>query len=125
MLTDPKLHFHQQVDKIFSHAITLMGLIQSDFLLFVTAQPLLSLHCTLVRLKLEYASAAWNSITFLDACRLERIQWKFCQYHFLSPRLQLIYSLKLLEITQCSQALPRCPFFLLMFSVVQNNVLPF
>jgi hypothetical protein len=39
----------------------------------------------LLRPKLEYASAVWNSVTATDAKKLERIQRKFvalCQNHF-------------------------------------------
>ena len=80
------LHFHQQVDHIFSHAIRLLKLIQTATFSFSSLHSLLTLYCTLVRPKLEM-TLAWNSITTSNACRLGCIQWKFvslCHHCFFS-----------------------------------------
>ena len=52
---------------------------------FSNLDSLLTLHLTLVRTKLEYASTIWNSVTSTNAEKLEHIQWKFLavrQYRF-------------------------------------------
>jgi len=53
LLTDKKLHFHQQVNHIFSHATGLLGLIQTVTFSFSSLHSLLTVYCTLVRPKLE------------------------------------------------------------------------
>lgn len=74
---DSKLHFHQHVDHLFSHALKLLGLIRTITFSFSTLDSLLTLYSTLVRSKLEYASVVWNSVTITDSNKLERIQRKF------------------------------------------------
>jgi hypothetical protein len=59
---DCKLHFHQHVDYLFSHAMKLLGLIRSLTFNFCTLDSLLILFFALVRSELEYASFAWNSV---------------------------------------------------------------
>ena len=92
VLMDTKLHFHQQVDNIFSQAIRLLGLIQTVTFSFLSLHNLLMLYCSLVRPKLEYVSVAWNSVTSSDDCKLQCIEQNFlslCHHHFFqSLRLQ-------------------------------------
>jgi len=51
VLIDTKLHFHQQVDNIFSQAIRLLGLIRNVTFLCSSPHSLLTLYSTLVRPK--------------------------------------------------------------------------
>jgi hypothetical protein len=55
-------------------------------------------HC--VRSKLQYASAAWTSITSTDANKLERIQQRFAALCFnrFFPQVQYSYSLALVKL---------------------------
>jgi hypothetical protein len=48
-----KLHFHQQVDTIFSHAMGLLGLILNVSFAFSSLHSLLTLHRTLVSWKMS------------------------------------------------------------------------
>jgi hypothetical protein len=66
-----KLHFHQQVDTIFSPAVGVNSV--CDFRLFFIAR---SSNATLHFNQLEYAYVAWNSINS-DSRNLECIQRKF------------------------------------------------
>ena len=68
---------HQHVDSIFSEASRLLLLVQTVTFSFSSLQSPLTLYCTVVRLKLDYASVVWNYITSLDACKLECIQLYF------------------------------------------------
>ena len=86
-LTDTEIHFQQQVDNIFCQAIRLLGLIQTVTFSILSLHSLLTLCCTLVRPKLEYACVMWNSITSSGASKLENIQQKFvslCHHRFIS-----------------------------------------
>ena len=83
VLIDSKLPFHQQEDNIFSQAVRLFGLIRSASSSISLLHRLLTLYCTLVTPKMEYASVAWNSITLSDACKLQRIQQKFISHFHL------------------------------------------
>jgi hypothetical protein len=71
---DCKLHFHRQVDFIFSHAMKLLRLIHTLTFPFSTTDSLLMLYFALVRSELKYAPVAWNSVTFTDSNKLERVQ---------------------------------------------------
>jgi hypothetical protein len=53
-LMDTKLHFHEQVDNIFSQSIRLLGLIQTVTFSFLSLHNLLMLYCSLVSPKLDY-----------------------------------------------------------------------
>jgi hypothetical protein len=64
VLTDTKLHFHQQLDNIFFQAIRLLGIIRTVTFSF----SFLMLYCTLVRPEEKCASVAWNSITSSYVC---------------------------------------------------------
>jgi hypothetical protein len=70
VLTDTELHFHQQVDNIFSQVIRLLGLIRSVTSCW-SPHGLQTLYCTLVRPKLQYTAAVWISVTCCDACKLQ------------------------------------------------------
>jgi hypothetical protein len=61
VLIDTNPHF-----KIFSHAVGLLGLTRTVTLRFSSLPSLLTLHCTLVRHQLQYASVAWNCIISSD-----------------------------------------------------------
>jgi hypothetical protein len=74
---DCKLHFHQHVDYLFSHAMKLLGLIRTLTFSFSTLDSLLILFFASVISKLEYASVAWNSVTVTDSNKLERVQKTF------------------------------------------------
>jgi hypothetical protein len=79
------LHFNAHVDYIFSQSVRTLGLIRTVTYSFSTLDSLLILYLTLVRPKLEYAPAVWNSVTATDAKKLERMQRKFvalCQNPF-------------------------------------------
>jgi hypothetical protein len=97
---DAKLYFHDHVNYIFSHCIKLLGLVRNITFNFSSLECMLTLHITLVRSKLEYASVVWNSITSTDANKLERIQHRFaalCFYRFF-PGAHYCYSLALEEL---------------------------
>jgi hypothetical protein len=83
---DCKLHFHHDVDFLFSHTMKLLGLIRTLTFSFSTTDSLLILFFALVRSKLEYASVSWNSVTTTDSNKLEGVQRKFaalCHKRFL------------------------------------------
>jgi hypothetical protein len=67
---------YQQVDSIFSEASRLLEFIRTVTFSFSSLRSLLTVYCTVVRLKLEYASVVWNSITSSDVFTLEHIQRK-------------------------------------------------
>lgn len=73
VLTDTKLHFHQQVDNIFFQAIRQLGIIRPVTFSF----PSLMLYCTLIRPELKCVSVASNTIIYSGAWKLENIQLKF------------------------------------------------
>jgi hypothetical protein len=74
---DSKLYRHSHVDYIFSQAIKLLGFIRNITFSFSTLDSLLTLHFSLVRPKLGYASVVWYAITSIDVKKLESIQRKF------------------------------------------------
>jgi hypothetical protein len=97
VLFNSKLYFHNHVDCIFSECIKLLGLIRSINFRLSSLDCLWVLYFTLVRSKLEYASAVWNSITTTDAKKLERIQQKFvfvC-FHRFFPHVPYSYTFAL------------------------------
>jgi hypothetical protein len=55
----------------------LLGLIRTLTFSLSTIDSLLMLYFASVRSNLEYASVAWNSVTFTDSNKLERVQGKF------------------------------------------------
>jgi hypothetical protein len=77
VLLDCKLYFHQHINYIFSQSLKMLGLILYITSSFSTFDSLLVLYSTLVLSKIECASVVWNSITFTDSAKLERIQRKF------------------------------------------------
>ena len=70
MLLDCKLHFHYHVDHTVALAFKILGLLSS-------IDTLVKLYCALVRSKLEFAPASWNSMILTDSSKIERVQWKF------------------------------------------------
>jgi hypothetical protein len=74
IFTDTKLHIHNHVNHIFSHCIKLPVLVRSITFTLSSLECLHRLHITLARSKPEYASIIWNSITYTDANKLDRIQ---------------------------------------------------
>jgi hypothetical protein len=70
---DSKLHFHQDVDSLFSHTMKLLGLIRTITFPFFTLDSLLMLCVAIVRSNLEFATVVWNSITNTDSKKHERI----------------------------------------------------
>jgi hypothetical protein len=89
---DCKLYFHSHVDFMFSECIKLLGLIRSITFRFSFLDCLYVLHFTLVRSKSEYVSVVWNSVTSIDANKLERIQQKFASVCFYSLFPHVPYS---------------------------------
>lgn len=82
---DSKLHFRAHVDYIFLQSVLILGVIRPITCSFSSLDIVLILYLTLVRPKLDYVSAVWNSATSTDAKKPERIQLKFvapCQYLF-------------------------------------------
>jgi hypothetical protein len=79
---DSKVYFHSHVNYTFSIYIKLLGLVRSVTFSSSSLKCTHILNFTLVRFTDEYASVVWNSITFTDANKLERIQQKFAALHF-------------------------------------------
>jgi len=63
---DSKLNFHAHVDNIFSKSVRMLCLTRTVTDSISNLDSLFILHLTLVRIKHEYASAVWNSITCSD-----------------------------------------------------------
>jgi hypothetical protein len=89
---DSKFYFHNHVDFVFSEYIKLLGLIRSITFRSSSLECLCVLYVTLAMSKLEYASAAWNSITSTDVNKLERIRQKFASVCFYRFFLRVPYS---------------------------------
>jgi hypothetical protein len=94
---DPKLHFQNNIDFLFSECMKLIGLIGSVVFRFSSLDCLYVLYFTSVRSKLEHASVVWNSITSTDASKLERVQQKFASIGFsrFPPHVPYFYTFAL------------------------------
>jgi hypothetical protein len=97
---DSKLHFHNHVNHIFSRCIKLLGPVRTITFTFSSLEFMLRLCVALIRSKLEYASAVWNSITSTDADKLESIQQRFAALCFnrFFPQVHYSHSLALEEL---------------------------
>jgi hypothetical protein len=58
---DSKLHFHNNVDYVFSECIKMLGLIRSITYRFSSLECLYVIYFTLVRPRLENVSVVWKS----------------------------------------------------------------
>jgi hypothetical protein len=94
---DSKLYFHNLVDFIFSHCITLLGLVRSVTINFSSFEYFVVLYFTLVRSKVEYASIVSNSVASTDTNKLERIQQNFAAlcFNLFFPQFHCSYALDL------------------------------
>ena len=82
-----KLHFHAQLDYIFSQSIRMLSFIQTIAYSFSTLDNLLLLYLTVNSPKLQYASAVWNCAQFADVKELESVLRNLValrQYRFFS-----------------------------------------
>jgi hypothetical protein len=90
------------------------------------------LYFTLVRsnCKVKYSSVVWNSITFKDANKLERIQHEFAAFYFnlISPQFGYSYAFALEQLklhTLLRGDITLMHSSLLMFTVAINSALLF
>jgi hypothetical protein len=97
-MLDTKLHFHRDIDNLYSRAPKLLGLIRFITCNFSYLVCLKVVYTALVRSNLEYASAAWNNLTLADPNKLENIQRKFanlCYNRFIQSNFSPNYELML------------------------------
>lgn len=63
--------------KLFASAFRTMGMISRLTHNFLNIMCVVRLFCSLVRVKLEFCSSVWNSLTITAAARIERVQKRF------------------------------------------------
>jgi hypothetical protein len=76
VMLDSKLHFHRHIDFVHSQAFRTLGFIYVTYN-FSTSDCLVVLYNSLIRSKLEYASAVWNNLSLTDSNKIENMQRKF------------------------------------------------
>jgi hypothetical protein len=82
VILDCKIYYYQHIDYKFLQGLKMLGLILHKTSFFSTLDSLLVLYSTLFRSKLEYTSVVWNSITFTDLSKLEKIQRNFAALRY-------------------------------------------
>lgn len=74
---DSRLFFHQHVSQIVNQGLRCLGAVSRITRKFRSPHCVLSLYCSLVRPRLEFASVIWNSVSLGYSNVIEEVQWKF------------------------------------------------
>jgi hypothetical protein len=86
------------------------------------------LYLTLVRFKLEYASAVWDSVTSVDANKLVLIQQEFCvrlfQYFFTHIPYSYTFALEKLSLCSLRKRRHHLVALIVRFIVALNSAFP-